>query len=508
MKPLVILTALAALAGAQPMPLNQRVLVIVNDRSPEGASLSIGKYYAARRGIPEAHIFHLKTTADEVVSMEDYKGQIETPLRKFLDAHDGSLRKQILYLAPIYGVPVRIGQDFAVDSYLSMMYVGHEDVKPPLRNPYHAEVGSRPLRFDAWSDETAARPGGLKMFLVTRLDGPSAAIARGLVDKALEAERSLTLASGIAYFDMQGTREPKEWQYAIDEAVAQAAELSKRRGFETVLHVQREALCRCPIAPAAQYYYDAAAKNVVVDPMGVTAGVWFPIETMEEGDFRVQLRPENIHNIGNGVTFMLGEGGNAIRLVYPFLAFRNWETSDEVVLGKTVNGAVAARATLRVTNATPGQNDLTELRLVVRRDRIVAYRNGAELLTAADPKAAGLRIQKVALEARCWNFRLLGWDVSAADGQTRRRASCRPARVRSAIRLRSSSASAPIICHVARPVGVVASISSVSDRNVISRSRKLSSMAIGSRKMRPNLSIFHTMSVSPGCKLLRRGQGA
>ncbi len=39
------------------------------------------------------------------------------------------------------------------------------------------------------------------------------------------------------------------------------------------------------------------------------------------------------------------------------------------------------------------------------------------------------------------------------------------ARVRSLIRLRSKSASTPIICHMARPVGLPVSIASVSERN-------------------------------------------
>lgn len=421
MKALIGSLFLALSALAQPVPLNQRVLVIVNDRSrPEpatgglGASLWVGQYYAAKRGIPAANIFHVKTTTDEAISLEDYKAQIETPLRKFLDAHDGAMRSRILYLVPTYGVPVRIAQSFAVDSVLSVMYLGHDEAKPPLRNPYHAPPGSRPPHFDAWSDRSDAA-GGWKMFLVTRLDGPSAAIARGLVDKALAAEPSLTLKSGVAYFDMQGTREPKEWQYAIDEEIQQAAETSQRRGFETVLHVQRDALCRCPIAPAAQYYYDAAAKNVMVDPMGVSAGVSFPVEPLEEGDFTVRLHSESIQNIGNGVTLTLDDGGrNSIRLSYPLIPFHDWNASDDVALEKTVNGTATAQATLRVDKSAATQNDVTELRLSVRKDRIAAWRNGAELLSAADAKATGLRISRVTLEARCWNFRLLGFDVSAA----------------------------------------------------------------------------------------------
>ena len=123
-----VLTA-ATLCSAQPLPLKDRVLVLVNDRMPkeagtgnEGAGVFVGRYYAARRNIPAANVLHLKTAITEETSMEDYKAQIETPVRKFLDANGGAMRKKILYIVPTYGVPVRIADKFAVDSVLVMMY--------------------------------------------------------------------------------------------------------------------------------------------------------------------------------------------------------------------------------------------------------------------------------------------------------------------------------------------------------------------------------------------------
>ena len=79
-----------------------------------------------------------------------------------------------------------------------------------------------------------------------------------------------------------------------------------------------------------------------------------------------------------------------------------------------------------------------------------------------------------------------------------------PARVRSLIRLRSSSASTPIICHMARPVGVSVSMCSVSERNFTRRCLRSSSMVIRSRKLRPSRSSFHTISVSPALSVLRQ----
>ena len=175
----------AAAAAAQSVPLKDRVLILVNDRAPEG--VSVGQYYAAKRNIPTANILHVKTVATEQISEDEFKDQIENPLRKFLDAGGGAMRRKILYIVPTYGVPVKIAQQFAVDSVLAMMYAGHEDLKPPLVNPYFGATGSRPPHFAEWSDTVAAAKN-FKMFVVTRLDGPTAAIAKGLVDKAIQAE--------------------------------------------------------------------------------------------------------------------------------------------------------------------------------------------------------------------------------------------------------------------------------------------------------------------------------
>jgi hypothetical protein len=82
------------------------------------------------------------------------------------------------------------------------------------------------------------------MFIVARIDGPGALIAKGLVEKAITAESSLHAKSGTGYSDMQGTRSPEEWQHKIDYEIKAAAELSTVRGFETFLHVQRTAYAR------------------------------------------------------------------------------------------------------------------------------------------------------------------------------------------------------------------------------------------------------------------------
>jgi uncharacterized protein (TIGR03790 family) len=402
-------------AFPQSVPLKDRVLILVNDRVPE--SVSVGQYYAAKRNIPTANILHLKTLPTEQISQEEFKDQIENPVRKFLDANGGAMRKKILYIVPTYGVPVKIAQQFAVDSVLVMMYAGQEDLKPPLRNPYSAPTGSRPPHFAEWSDGVAAA-NNFKMFAVTRLDGPSAEIAKGLVDKAIQAETSLTMTSGIAYFDSQGTRHPEEWQFAIDAEIKAASELSRKAGFNTVLHVQAKALCGCMFAPPPQYLYDAANHRIAVSALGATASAAWAFPPVPEGDLTFQVAEGAVQNTGNSITLTLGSSSDRsrVRLFYPFVPFHEWYTSDEIVLEKVVDGAVAARIAVPVKNDEKRINQFGELRLSVRNTRLAVYRDGVEIAAVDDKSGKPLHLERASLSANCWGFSIKGLTVTDAAG--------------------------------------------------------------------------------------------
>ena len=84
----------------------------------------------------------------------------------------------------------------AVDSELALLPVIEQNLPlaGPLRNPVYTVTNAAMLH----------PTNGV--LIVARLDGPSAGIARGLVDKALQAE-----ADGLwgrAYFDLRNTTEP------------------------------------------------------------------------------------------------------------------------------------------------------------------------------------------------------------------------------------------------------------------------------------------------------------
>jgi uncharacterized protein (TIGR03790 family) len=201
------------------------VVVVANSRSAD--SLAVAHYYMQRRGIPGKNLFLVDSSTDPDISWTEFIDQIFNPLRKqltaagWLDAYvtdlrdtEGRLRyvffgHKIDFLVICYGVPVRIKYDAA----RMALYKG-----PPQRQEFQtnaAAVDSELALLAAIDTPTiglVANPlynrtdpdiyiRGL-VVRVARLDGPSAAAARGLVESALAGEsRGL---QGRAYLDFGG----------------------------------------------------------------------------------------------------------------------------------------------------------------------------------------------------------------------------------------------------------------------------------------------------------------
>jgi uncharacterized protein (TIGR03790 family) len=139
-----------------------------------------------------------------------------------------------------YGVPLKISPDpnlkepsaetlraelrrneAAVDSELAVLPLIEQDLPlaGPLRNPGYGSTNG------SWFHPTNG------VLMVSRLDAPTAAIARSLIDKALEAEKNGMW--GRAYLDVRKTSE--ENFKVGDNWIYGAAELCRRLGLETVL---------------------------------------------------------------------------------------------------------------------------------------------------------------------------------------------------------------------------------------------------------------------------------
>jgi len=232
------------------------VVVVYNSRLPE--SKDVADHYAEMRSVPANQVLGFDLSTNEEVSREEFRDMLQRPLAKALEngklwrissdietgTDAGSSRviwkvtdSKIRYAVLCFGIPLRIAED------TSLTEPGEADIKPELRRN-EAAVDSElaclpmlrngyrmsgPMKNPFYTTTNAALLDPTNgILLVTRLDGPTAAIARGLVDKALEAESNGLW--GRAYFDLRGITDPN---YKLgDDWIRGAEEISRLCGFE------------------------------------------------------------------------------------------------------------------------------------------------------------------------------------------------------------------------------------------------------------------------------------
>ncbi|MCF7707482.1 MAG: TIGR03790 family protein [Verrucomicrobia bacterium] len=229
-----------------------RVAVVYNSRMAE--SKSVADYYAEHRGVPAENMIGLKLPLSETMRRDEFRKQVQEPLLEILverglfefgdseEAEDSGApaSSKIRYLVLCYGVPLKIikapdlksdrsdtlrpelmRNEAAVDSELALL--------PRARSGYPVTGPVENSFYGATNPASIKPENGLLM--VSRLDGPNAEIAKGLVDKALSAETNGLW--GRAYFDARGIT--NSGYVAGDEWIRQGARITERLGFETVL---------------------------------------------------------------------------------------------------------------------------------------------------------------------------------------------------------------------------------------------------------------------------------
>ncbi|PHX95325.1 MAG: hypothetical protein CK546_03255, partial [Pedosphaera sp.] len=246
-------TPLIAIAAG----LGDSAIVLYNSSVED--SKAIASHYLTARGVPANQVIGLPLPAGETMTRKEFQELLQEPLLKALTERglwkfraDAATREfnptnppaviasQIRYAVLCFGVPLKIIRDpaltepnsdkvqpelrrneAAVDSELALL---------PLAAGRHQLTSALPNRNYAATNPAALHPTN-GILLVARLDGPTAAIARSLVDKALVAERDGLW--GRAYFDARGLRDGG--YLTGDEWIRKAAETTRRSGFETVL---------------------------------------------------------------------------------------------------------------------------------------------------------------------------------------------------------------------------------------------------------------------------------
>jgi len=231
------LLASASLAGEDWRPAS--TLVVANRAVPE--SEVVARHYMEQRDVSGVNLLLVDTVTQIGIIRKRYLQDIEKPIRSFLEERDSlsadRLQRDppgILYIVLCYGVPTTIWEEgteggppnersrnnrAAVDSELSALLLREAPLDAFLRNPYFG-LSLHPREADEFP-----------VFLVTRLDGPTADMATALVDLARAGERFGI--QGIGYFDVRGI---KRGSYrAGDLWIEQAERAVRRAGYPTIL---------------------------------------------------------------------------------------------------------------------------------------------------------------------------------------------------------------------------------------------------------------------------------
>jgi uncharacterized protein (TIGR03790 family) len=192
--------------------LASRVLVVYDSTITD--SQEIAEYYQAARGIPAANM--LDVDFGTVQYFLDYTASgewpaVKTAIKNKLDALGNTT---ILYIVLAGNLPYQLSgmpsttissvafTSISVDGAIMDIYdlVGSASAMFQA-NPSYLQATSSTSTYPTYASFASYRDGGgTRIYCVHRLDAPTTALAKGLVDKAIAAENAGGL-SGTGYFD-------------------------------------------------------------------------------------------------------------------------------------------------------------------------------------------------------------------------------------------------------------------------------------------------------------------
>lgn len=296
MKKLIAMLALVLWTDAAIALTPEEIVVVVNRVMP--SSVELGDYYCEQRKVPRENIVSLMLPRTEEMTREDYDRFLVAPLRDALSARKSKL-KCILLMS---GVPLRVGvkkptdeqkakaeelkpqlaaakektaskdaavsargksdqaklqaeilfleqreSQASVDSELMLLWWDNYPLARWILNPLHWHAGDKLSR------------GKPPVLLTARLDGPSSAIVKRLIDDAIAVEETglkgnvYIDARGIA-FDINKASENGGYGYGgFDESMRETAELFRNAKWNVTLD-NKEELFKSKTCPDAALY--------------------------------------------------------------------------------------------------------------------------------------------------------------------------------------------------------------------------------------------------------------
>ncbi len=288
----------ACAAGGERHPLADEVVIVANS-AVEGSE-AVARYYAERRGIDAGRIILLDMPDRETISRAAFNRRVLNPLVEALDERgfvdvvlerapaDGSERRgysvvfnHVRYMVLCYGVPLRITRvnDLDESEEVDRFVRRHARTRPNFARPefFQGRLAANNASVDSELATLAmgpvpvtgmvgnpvfrqVEPGALssEVIRVTRLDGPTPADAKRLVDQALKGER-LGLR-GRVYLDQDG-REEGGFRMGNDW-LRRSQRIFEMAGFDVTVDTRREIFDRRARFDAPAFYLGWYANDV------------------------------------------------------------------------------------------------------------------------------------------------------------------------------------------------------------------------------------------------------
>ncbi len=343
----VAMMVLASLAASQCRALSPDEIMVIANRDVPG-SVDLARYYAERRGVTSILELSLGELTDSI-SRSDYNSKVLGPVRKTVIEQE--LTQPVRCIVTVYGVPFKVGPRGPLpdkSAELTELRAKVKEQKDTLTRltaenkkltAQYKQANALLMRYNTdlhriTGEETGAsldselsmaRSEGYDLFrwqmnnlqnnpipetsptlMVSRLDGPSLEIARGLVDKALKTEEQGGL-KGIAYIDSRGMAKRDAFGQ-FDRTVKNLADLIRRRHIMEVHQETTEALFQPGDCPQTAVYCGWYSLKKYIDAFDFVDGaIGYHIASFEA----IHLRDPNSTEwcpamLSDGVTATLG----------------------------------------------------------------------------------------------------------------------------------------------------------------------------------------------------------
>jgi uncharacterized protein (TIGR03790 family) len=308
------------------------ILIIANGDVAQ--SVQLAKYYCSQRLVPKKNILALALgrSLDNEISRDDYNKKIAEPIRKkLLDPEFFKIR----CLLTTYGVPIKVGGRGILKGYekeLKLLKQQLDEQKKLLdKNRQDAleiskeqrqqielqiiltqshidqiegrETGasvdselamvlSGDYELYRWQgNELASRllAANSRMLMVSRLDGPGFEIAKGLIDKAIKAEKKGL--AGTAYIDCRfsevGKNKPDSLYEKYDRSLSELAQMLREKSNLAVVEEKTPALFGPNKCPDTAIYFGWYSLQKYVDSFQFVDGaIGFHIASLEAVNLR------------------------------------------------------------------------------------------------------------------------------------------------------------------------------------------------------------------------------